>query len=77
MSQFLSPWINKRTDEYGGIIEILETGFDFLALARALIQDSNFRLKLEANELEKSECTRCNECALEMDRWGARCVLND
>ena len=62
-------------DSKEGIIEILDAGFNFIAIGRALIHDSNFLLKLAANEIEKSECTRCNECVVEMDRRGVRCTI--
>ena len=64
-------------DSKEGIREILEAGFEFIALGRPLIHDSNFLIKIERNEIEKSGCTRCNECVVEMDRGGVRCVLQD
>jgi len=60
-----------------GIEEILESGFDFVAIARALIHDSDFLIKIRENRIEKTECTRCNKCVVEMDRDGVRCVLQD
>lgn len=63
-------------DSRAGIQEIMEAGFDFIALGRPLIHDSNFLIKMERSEIEKSGCTRCNECVVEMDRGGVRCVLN-
>jgi len=62
-------------DSLHGIEEILDAGFDFIAMARALIHDPDFLLKLSSNQLEKSECTRCNQCVVEMDRGGVKCVL--
>ena len=64
-------------DSKNGIKEILDAGFEFIAIGRPLIHDPNFLLKLKANEIEKSECNRCNECIVEMDRGGVRCVIND
>lgn len=61
-------------DSKEGILEILDAGFNFIALGRPLIHDPNFLIKLEANEIEKTECNRCNECIVEMDREGVRCV---
>jgi 2,4-dienoyl-CoA reductase-like NADH-dependent reductase (Old Yellow Enzyme family) len=58
-----------------GIKEILDAGFDFIAIARALIHDSDFIHKLQKGTLERSECTRCNRCVVEMDRNGVKCVL--
>ena len=54
---------------------IIYAGFDFIALARPLIHDSDFLLKIENKTIEKSACTRCNECVVEMDRDGVKCVI--
>jgi len=62
-------------DSKKGIEEILDAGFDFIALARALIHDPDFLVKLAANQIEKTECNRCNKCVVEMDRGGVKCVL--
>ncbi len=58
-----------------GIEEILNTGFEFIAMARALIHNPDFVNDLMENRVEKSECTRCNKCVVEMDRGGIKCVL--
>lgn len=62
-------------DSKKGIEEILNYGFNFIALARPLIHDANFLIKLEKGEIEKSECTRCNQCVVEMDKNGVKCVI--
>ena len=62
-------------DSRGGIEEILEAGFDFIAIARALIHDPDFLIKLSRNLIDKSDCNRCNKCVVEMDRGGVKCVL--
>jgi len=62
-------------DSREGIEEILNAGFDFIALARPLIHDPDFLLKLQSGEIEKTECNRCNKCVVEMDRGGVKCVL--
>lgn len=62
-------------DSKTGIEEILNAGFEFIALARPLIHDADFLIKIENNTIEKSACTRCNECVVEMDRQGVRCVI--
>jgi 2,4-dienoyl-CoA reductase-like NADH-dependent reductase (Old Yellow Enzyme family) len=62
-------------DSRKGIEEILDAGFEFIAIARALIHDPEFLLKLKEGSIEKSECNRCNQCVVEMDRDGVKCVL--
>jgi len=62
-------------DSRQGIEEILEAGFDFIAIARALIHDPDFLIKLRENQIEETECNRCNKCVVEMDRGGVKCVL--
>jgi len=52
-------------------------GFDFVAMGRALIADPDLIRRLESGEAERSRCTQCNECIVEMDRNGVRCVLDD
>ena len=63
-------------DSRKGFSEILAAGFNFIALARPLIHDPNFLMKIKEGDLEKSLCNRCNKCIVEMDREGVRCVLN-
>jgi 2,4-dienoyl-CoA reductase-like NADH-dependent reductase (Old Yellow Enzyme family) len=62
-------------DSREAIVEILDAGFDFIALARPLIHDPDVLLKLPSGEIEKTECNRCNKCVVEMDRGGVKCVL--
>jgi len=62
-------------DSKKGIEEIINSGFEFIAIARALIHDSDFLIKIENNTIEKSGCTRCNKCIVEMDRDGVKCVI--
>ncbi len=62
-------------DSREGIREILDAGFDFIAMARALIHDPDFLLKLKDGRIERTECNRCNRCVVEMDRGGVKCVL--
>jgi len=56
--------------------EILKAGFNFIALARPLIHDPYFIKKLGEGKIERSLCNHCNECIVEMDRVGVRCVLD-
>jgi len=62
-------------DSKKGIEDILDEGFDFIAMARVLIHDPDFIIKLKTNQIEKTECNRCNKCVVEMDRGGVKCVL--
>jgi len=62
-------------DSKAGIEEILKAGFNFIALARPLIHDPEFLHKIKNGKIEKSLCDRCNECIVEMDREGIKCVL--
>lgn len=62
-------------DSRDGISKILRAGFNFIALARPLIHDPEFLIKIKEKRIEKSRCNRCNECIVEMDREGIRCVL--
>ena len=62
-------------DSRKGIREILDAGFDFIAMVRPLIHDPDFLLKLKAGNIERTECNRCNRCIVEMDRGGVKCVL--
>lgn len=62
-------------DSKQNIEEIIEAGFDFITIGRPLIHDSNFLLKIQSSEIEKTGCNRCNECVVEMDRGGVRCVM--
>lgn len=62
-------------DSRAGISKIMQAGFNFIALARPLIHDPEFLIKIKEKRIEKSLCNRCNECIVEMDREGIRCVL--
>jgi 2,4-dienoyl-CoA reductase-like NADH-dependent reductase (Old Yellow Enzyme family) len=62
-------------DSRQGIQEIMDSGFEFIAMARPLIHDPDFLIKLSSGLIEKSECNRCNKCVVEMDRGGVKCVL--
>ena len=63
-------------DSKEGILKILTAGFNFIALARPLIHDPEFLNKIKEGRIVKSLCNRCNECIVEMDREGVKCVLD-
>lgn len=58
-----------------GIHEIMSQGFDAIAVGRALIHDPHFLAKIQMNDGHISPCNHCNECMVEMDRGGVKCVL--
>jgi 2,4-dienoyl-CoA reductase-like NADH-dependent reductase (Old Yellow Enzyme family) len=60
-----------------GVNELMEAGFDMMAVGRALINDPDFVLKIKENDQHVSPCNHCNVCVAEMDRGGVRCVLED
>jgi 2,4-dienoyl-CoA reductase-like NADH-dependent reductase (Old Yellow Enzyme family) len=55
----------------------MDEGFDFVAMARALIADPDLVNRLQSGAAMESRCNHCNECIAEMDRHGVRCVLDD
>lgn len=68
----------------GGVVSIdgvetaMREGFDFVAMARALVHDPALVRKLETGEVTRSACDACNKCVAEMDRpGGVRCVCAD
>jgi 2,4-dienoyl-CoA reductase-like NADH-dependent reductase (Old Yellow Enzyme family) len=99
ISQFLSPYTNKRKDEFGGTLlnrarvtlplvyvgglvstekidEVLNKGFELVALARVLIKDPDFINKLQHESLSKSACDICNYCIAVMYTHEAVCIQN-
>jgi 2,4-dienoyl-CoA reductase-like NADH-dependent reductase (Old Yellow Enzyme family) len=58
-----------------GIERAMGAGFDMIALARAVIHDPDFLLKVRDGRVRVSECNHCNICVAEMDRGGVKCIL--
>jgi 2,4-dienoyl-CoA reductase-like NADH-dependent reductase (Old Yellow Enzyme family) len=58
-----------------GVEEIMNAGFDLVAVGRALIHDPDFVKKISENDQHVSLCNHCNVCVAEMDRGGVRCVI--
>jgi 2,4-dienoyl-CoA reductase-like NADH-dependent reductase (Old Yellow Enzyme family) len=58
-----------------GVKELMEAGFDMVAIGRALIHDPDFVKKIRVNDQHVSLCNHCNICVAEMDRGGVRCVI--
>jgi 2,4-dienoyl-CoA reductase-like NADH-dependent reductase (Old Yellow Enzyme family) len=65
----------------GGISQLatmngaIESGFSFVAMARALLRDPDFVNKLQAGTREQSTCTHCNRC-MPTIYSGTHCVLD-
>ncbi len=58
--------------------QVIDEGFDSIALARALIHDPDFVNKLASGALTRSGCTSCNRCVMGIyDPNGVRCVFNE
>jgi len=60
-----------------GVEEIMNAGFDLIAIGRALIYDPDFILNIMKDPNHVSLCNHCNICVAEMDKDGVKCVLND
>jgi 2,4-dienoyl-CoA reductase-like NADH-dependent reductase (Old Yellow Enzyme family) len=67
----------------GGITKLesmdraMEEGFQFVAMARALLREPDLVRKMEMGQSSASLCIPCNKCITEMERDGTRCVLVD
>ena len=67
----------------GGLIsiekinEVLDKGFEMVAIARALIKDPDFIKKLHANHLSHSSCDTCNYCIAVMYTHKVACIQNE
>jgi len=59
------------------IEKALSEGFEFIAFARALIENTNFINDLKNNILSESECTICNYCIAKMYSNRMSCHLNE
>ena len=64
-------------DSAVAVAQAMESGFEFVAMGRALLADPDFIPRLSAGEAVVSRCTHCNACVGEMDKGGVRCVLGD
>ena len=59
------------------ITKALDSGFQFVQLGRATIQDPDFVNKLKSGEVDQSPCDHCNRCVAAMDAGGVYCVSNE
>ena len=58
-----------------GIEEVMDEGFDMIAIGRALIAEPDFLKKVKNNTEYRSPCDQCNICVGYMEKTGVRCVL--
>jgi len=58
-----------------GIEEVMQEGFDLIAIGRALIHDPDFIKKVQEDNEYISPCNHCNICVAEMEKSGVRCVI--
>jgi 2,4-dienoyl-CoA reductase-like NADH-dependent reductase (Old Yellow Enzyme family) len=59
-----------------GVNQVMDAGFDLMAIGRALIHDPDFILSVAKDPNHLSPCNHCNICVAEMDREGVKCVLS-
>jgi 2,4-dienoyl-CoA reductase-like NADH-dependent reductase (Old Yellow Enzyme family) len=59
------------------IDEVLDHGFEMVAIARALIKDPDFVNKLLDHVLSRSSCDTCNYCIAKMYTREAACIQNE
>lgn len=65
----------------GGVTQLetiraaMRDGFEFVALARALLREPDLPRRYQSGHAAESLCTHCNCCMVEMERGGTRCVL--
>ncbi|MEZ5171229.1 MAG: NADH:flavin oxidoreductase [Acidimicrobiia bacterium] len=57
------------------IVSAIDEGFEFVAMARALLREPDLVNRYAAGEADESLCVPCNRCMAEMDRDGTRCVF--
>jgi 2,4-dienoyl-CoA reductase-like NADH-dependent reductase (Old Yellow Enzyme family) len=57
------------------IRQAMREGFEFVAMARALLREPDLVRRYQSGYARESRCTHCNLCMLEMERAGTRCVL--
>ena len=58
-----------------GIEEVMNAGFDMIAMGRALIAEPDFLVKVKSNSEHRSPCDQCNICVGYIDKTGVKCFL--
>jgi 2,4-dienoyl-CoA reductase-like NADH-dependent reductase (Old Yellow Enzyme family) len=59
------------------IQNVLDSGFQFVQVGRALIHDNNFVEHIKAKTSINEECDHCNRCVAAMDGGGVYCVSKE
>lgn len=59
------------------VTQVLESGFDFVQIGRALIHDNNFVNNISQESSNKNICDTCNRCVAAMDGGGVYCVSKE
>lgn len=65
----------------GGITKLatieaaMREGFEFVAMARALLREPDLPRRMQAGAALEAACIPCNRCVVEMERGGTRCVF--
>ena len=57
-----------------GIERVMDAGFAFVQVGRALVREPDFVKKLQSGALEASDCDHCNRCIATMEAGGVYCV---
>jgi len=60
-----------------GVKEVMDAGFDMIAMGRALIAEPDFVKKIQNNNEHRSRCDQCNICVGYIEKTGIRCILDD
>jgi len=54
--------------------QVMQSGFEFAQVGRAIVCDPDFVKKLQAGTIEASDCDHCNRCIAAMEAGGVYCV---
>jgi 2,4-dienoyl-CoA reductase (NADPH2) len=57
-----------------GIEQVMQAGFEFVQVGRALVRDPDFVDDLQSGALDTSDCDHCNRCIATMEAGGLYCV---
>lgn len=60
-----------------GVDQVMNAGFDMIAMGRALIAEPDFIKKIKENTEHRSPCDQCNICVGYIDKKGIECVLEE